>query len=64
MPYYFVVYQEDDNRRVLIVNEIIQQHPVVYLKYVRDEFPSENYAMLFWSEIPDDIGESMQEHFE
>ena len=49
--YWFVVYiTEDDNGNVIIRNRILTTHPVAWL------VDQNKTNILFWSEIPDEIG--------
>jgi len=68
--YYFVTYQEDNGRRVLVANTITTLHPIEMLnemiEYVKKEHPPINYryTILFWSEIPGYVAEKYAEVFE
>lgn len=54
--YWFITFEEDNKRRVQKTHEITTMHPLVWLDIVSNRYPDNRYYILFWQQIPDEIG--------
>jgi hypothetical protein len=63
--YYFITYREVNRHHDMIINDISKdQHPLYYWQDLKEEFPNNDYTLLFYSEISEHIGEDLIEAFE